>query len=83
DANICECGMHKSIADTDPDMEMVRRRCPACVNLAKGLRIIHAEDERTLKELGGDKIPAEKMRPEDGRYLAMRMKAPSVTPVAE
>lgn len=81
-AGICECGMHKSVADNDPDMEMVQRRCPACVNLAKNLRTIHAEDDRALRVLG-ENPPADAMRPVDGRYLALRMKPASVALAAE
>lgn len=76
EAGMCDCGMHKSIADTDPDLEMPARVCPVCSALAKNFRVIADSDEKALKERYGDKVPPEAARPEDGRHFALRTKPP-------
>lgn len=77
EAGICECGMHQSIADTDPDLDMLARICPVCSGLAKNFRIIADSDEKAMKELHGNKVPPpEAERPEDGRHYSLRIKPP-------
>lgn len=75
EAGICGCGMHKSIADTDPEMEMAERICPVCANLAKNGRIINDRDTTALKQVYGNEVPADAERPDDGRYLSLKMTA--------
>lgn len=76
ESEICDCGLHKSIADTDPDLETVVRICPVCSNLARNGRIIADRDATQLKKRHGEKIPAEAPRPDDGRYLTLGAKSP-------
>ncbi|MBM7518270.1 hypothetical protein [Nocardioides nitrophenolicus] len=76
DAGMCECGMHQSIADTDPDLDMGSRICPSCRAIARNLRVIAESDEQVMRELYGDKKPpADAARPEDGRHFTLRAKS--------
>jgi len=76
DNGMCDCGMHKSVADTDPDLEMTERICPVCSGIARNLRVIADRDAKTLKECYGDKVPPDAPRPEDGRVLGIQAKPP-------
>lgn len=80
EAGVCDCGMHKSIADTDPAMEMAERICPVCSGLARNLRVIADLDGKSVDA----KAPPEAARPSDGRHLSLRMKpSKSVVGVGE
>lgn len=71
EAHICECGLHESVADEDPDLEMPARFCPVCAGIAKNMRIVSAQDEKTVKALGKEPDPAAD-RPDDGRHFRLR-----------
>lgn len=76
EAHMCDCGLPESVADEDPDLALHVRRCPICGALAKQMRIMHAEDEKAVKALGKDPDPAAP-RPDDGRRIGLRAKAPA------
>lgn len=76
ESEICSCGLHKSVADEDPDLEMTERRCPVCAGLAQTMRQIGAQDEKATEALGKSPAP-ELRRPEDGRFFGLR---PKVSP---
>ena len=80
EATLCACGLPESVADEDPDLEMVERVCPVCAGLAKNYRIIHAEDAKAIEGLGKSPAP-DATRPEDGRRFTFRPK-PSEAPDA-
>lgn len=82
EAGMCDCGLHRSVADTDPDMEMAERICPSCAALAKNRRIIAAADEKATKAVTGKALPPEETLPTDGRHLSLQMK-PSVVPLEQ
>lgn len=73
ESEICECGLHKSVADEDPDLEMTLRRCPVCAGLAQRGREIAAQDEEAVKGLGKSPAP-EVPLPQDGRFFGLRPK---------
>lgn len=75
EASLCACGLPESVADEDPDLDMVERICPVCAGMAKNYRIIHAADSEAVKGLG-QKPPPEADRPEDGRRFSFRPKPP-------
>lgn len=81
EAAVCECGFHQSVADTDPDLEFVFRTCPVCASRDQQLRVLAARDDKEVKTLGTDPAP-ETPRPDDGRHIGVRRKAP-VTPTPE
>lgn len=72
ESKVCECGMHETIADTDPDLEMVERICPVCAGLAQSARLYADRDEKTMKP-HGDHPAASIPRPNDGRHLSVRL----------
>ena len=76
EAGICECGMHRDIADTDPALEMTSRICPVCAKVARGMRVMNERDEQSMRMLG-EKPPADTPHPGDGRHLAIRRKPPA------
>src|SRR3546814_20181393 len=45
EAGLCACGLHKSIADTDPDLDMPERNCPVCAGLARSWGAYHTPAE--------------------------------------
>lgn len=73
---VCKCGFHESIADQDPDLEMDLRVCPICAGVAKGVRILDAEDDKQVKALGRDPAPDASL-PDDGRHIRLRFKPPT------
>jgi hypothetical protein len=73
EADVCECGLHKSVADQDPDLEFVYRKCPTCAGIAQQMRAQEAIDEEKVKNLGEHPAP-EADRPTDGRHVALRLK---------
>jgi hypothetical protein len=78
EAGVCECGLHESEADKDPDLEIVPRHCPVCAGTARQMRVLAAEDEATVKQVyGTNKPPAAAELPDDGRHMRMRRKAPA------
>lgn len=77
EAEICDCGLHRSIADTDPDMDMTERTCPSCAALARNRRIMVSNDAKAVELLGPKPLP-EAARPDDGRHLKLVM-SPSPT----
>lgn len=70
DRELCDCGMHISVADTDPDLEMVERICPVCAGVARNMRIYVDTDKKATDV----KAPPEASRPTDGRHLSLRPK---------
>lgn len=77
ESGLCGCGLHKFVADEDPDLEMVERVCPVCAGLARNMRIIHATDDRTVAQVLGDKPEPSAQRPDDGRYMSYRRTMPT------
>jgi len=75
EATLCGCGLPESVADEDPDLEMVERKCPVCAGLAVNYRIIHAADKEAARSLGREPAP-DAPRPEDGRRFKVRPKPP-------
>lgn len=73
ESQICACGLHESIAKTDPDMEIGLPVCPVCAGLAQQMRVLAAGDELAIKGLG-DKPKPESKRPADGRGLRLKLK---------
>lgn len=73
ESEICECGLHKSVADEDPDLEMTLRRCPVCAGLAQAGREIATQDEKAVDALGKSPAP-EVALPQDGRSFGLRPK---------
>lgn len=70
-AGICACGLHQSVADTDPDLDMAARVCPVCAGLARNLRAIHAEDDQLVRSLGkAADVPLTPL-PSDGRHFTL------------
>ena len=72
-SEICDCGLHRSVADEDPDLELTRRQCPVCAGIARGMREIHSQDERDVEALGKTPAPNAE-RPGDGRSFGLRSK---------
>lgn len=81
EAHLCACGLPESVADMDPDLDMVERICPVCAGLAVNHRIIHAADKEVARSLGQNPDP-KAPRPEDGRRFKVVPKPPSETPDA-
>ncbi len=75
ESQICECGLHESIAKTDPDMDIELPVCPTCAGFAQQMRVLNARDDEELKALGQTPAP-ETPRPTDGRRIMVRMKPP-------
>jgi hypothetical protein len=75
EAEVCACGMHYTIADADPSLELTLRVCPVCAGMAQQMRVLQARDEATAKARG-DKAPPGVRRPEDGRHIGLRPKPP-------
>ena len=75
ESEICECGLHVSVADEDPDLEMTLRRCPVCADLAKNWRQINARDAEEIEALGKTPAP-DALLPTDGRFIGLRPKVP-------
>lgn len=73
EAGICDCGLHESVADRDPEIELVTRRCPICAGLAQQMRVMHDKDHRAEERL---KDQPGAVRPADGRKVRMREKPP-------
>lgn len=73
ESKVCACGLHESIAQTDPDLELHTPVCPVCAGLAQQKRVLAADDAKTLKSLGNDPSP-ETPRPADGRTLRLKWK---------
>jgi len=62
------CGLHDSIAMTDPHVEMTDRTCPICAALAAALR------ERSAREHDAEKdLAPSAPRAEDGRTTSVRL----------
>lgn len=70
-AQICSCGLHRSVADKDPDLEITIQHCPVCAGFDQQIRILHAKDEAAIKSLG-DKPKPGAVYPTDGRRLGMK-----------
>lgn len=73
EAEICACGLHESVADEDPDLELTPRRCPVCAGLEQTMRTINEQDETAVAALGKSPAP-EVERPSDGRTFSLRHK---------
>lgn len=80
ESHLCDCGLPESVADEDPDLDMVERVCPVCAGLAVNFRAIHAADAKASGGPGKEPDPAEP-RPEDGRRFKIIPK-PRSTPDA-
>lgn len=76
EAGICDCNLHRSVADADPDLNLLLPVCPVCADLARSLRVIAAEDDAAVKQLG-EKPPPDARRPDDGRRVALAPVAPT------
>lgn len=76
EAKVCDCGFHESVADTDPDLELVFRTCPVCAGTAQQMRVIAAQDDKAVEKLGKTPAP-EAVRPDDGRHIGLRRKMPA------
>ena len=74
-AEICDCGLHRDIADTNPDLTMPERYCPVCAAIERNKRIYAERDEAAMK-VHGPNPPASLPRPDDGRYLSLAPKPP-------
>lgn len=70
EAGICACNLHRTVADTDPDLQLQLPVCPVCAGLAKALRLQQAEDDEAMRELG-EKPPPGATRPDDGRRVQL------------
>ncbi|RNL63651.1 hypothetical protein EFK50_07870 [Nocardioides marmoriginsengisoli] len=79
ESQICSCGLHESIARTDPDMEIILPVCPVCADFKKQMRVLDAEDEKKVHALG-EKPPAGAPRPSDGRSVILSYKGPAASP---
>lgn len=75
ESQICKCGLHQSIADTDPDLEIVLPVCPVCAGLELQTRVLHAEDDR-ITAAHGDKPKPGIPRPSDGRRIELKFRSP-------
>lgn len=75
EAQICNCGLHESIAETDPDLDIVLPVCPVCAGLAQQMRVLAESDATEVKALG-DKPAASAVRPADGRSVRLKWKKP-------
>jgi len=76
ESRLCECGLHESVAQSDPDMEIELPICPVCAGLQKQLRILGDKDDRALKALG-ENPPSSAALPSDGRRIYLRPKVSS------
>lgn len=74
-SEICACGLHISVADTDPDAGTKARICPVCAGIAVAHRRQSAADDQAVKALGQNP-PPEAPRPTDGRYISVEMRQP-------
>jgi hypothetical protein len=70
ESEICDCGFHTTVADSDPALAMKVRVCPVCAGLAQNFRVIRAQDDAAEKQLGQNP-PPERERPEDGRHIQL------------
>lgn len=73
ESELCECGLHQSVADADPDMEISLPVCPVCAGLAQQMRVLNAEDDRALSAQGDKPRPGAK-RASDGRRVQLRFR---------
>lgn len=73
ESQICACGMHESVAKTDPDLDIELPVCPVCAGLAQQMRVLASQDERQVKALGEKPAP-ETERPTDGRSVRLKFK---------
>lgn len=75
EAGLCACGLHQSIADTDPDLDMPERKCPVCAGLARNWRAIHHADEEATRALGERAKDPLTPLPGDGRHFTLAMRS--------
>lgn len=75
EAEICACGLHRSVADQDPNMATTIRVCPICAGQDQALRVLHAKDDAIVKALGEKPAPSAPL-PTDGRTLGLRFTPP-------
>lgn len=73
ESKVCACGLHESIAQTDPDLELELPVCPVCAGLAQQKRVVAADDAKVLRTLGQEPSP-EIPRPGDGRTMRLKWK---------
>lgn len=71
EAGICSCGLHQSVADTDPDLDMSERKCPVCAALARNERAIQHADESVKRQLGKRLEDPLTALPSDGRHFSL------------
>lgn len=79
ESGVCECGLHESVAAEDPDLELVPRYCPTCAGIATAMRVVHANDDVAIKELGENPAP-DAPRPDDGRHFGLSGKVSTSLP---
>jgi hypothetical protein len=70
EAGICDCGLHRSLADQDPALKLELPVCPVCADLAKSLRIIHDGDRDELNTQGKN-ARGDAAGPDDGRQIRL------------
>lgn len=71
ETRICACGLHETVADTDPDLDMPMRKCPVCAALARNDRVIQQSDETVRRELGKRVEDPLTPLPSDGRHFSL------------
>lgn len=65
------CGLHDSVARTNPETSLEFDTCPMCASLAKALRQLAAEDDKRIAALGKKPAP-DADYPADGRRISLR-----------
>lgn len=71
ESRICACGLHETVADTDPDLDMPMRKCPVCAALARNDRVIQQADEAERRALGKRAEDPMTQLPSDGRHFSL------------
>lgn len=72
------CGLHDSVAKTDPDLQVVTDVCPICAGIELNMRVI-GETDRQIRKGMGDPPPAHEPDPADGRRISLRANVPTDT----
>lgn len=69
------CGLHDSIAMTDPWFEFQDKTCPVCAEIDRGLRIRFHKEQKAESDLA-----PERPRADDGRTSGIRLVPPPADP---
>lgn len=70
ESQVCACGLHESLAQTDPDIEILLPVCPVCAGFERQMRVLRASDAKKV----GDNPAPETPLPGDGRTTQLRLK---------